>query len=90
MSGRRRRSDAPDTASLTAAAASSSTMSRSSIGAVRLLRQAGSASTGSRSTSRTRNRNERERAPITIEARSATESGTASSRICSTASRLAR
>ena len=43
-----------------------------------------------RSTRRTSKRNERERAPITIEARSATESGTASSRMRSTASRLAR
>ena len=43
-----------------------------------------------RSTSRTRKRNERDRAPMTIDARSATESGTASSRMSSTASRLAR
>ena len=43
-----------------------------------------------RSTSRTRKRKERERAPITIEACSATVSGTASRRMRSTASRLAR
>ena len=43
-----------------------------------------------RPTSRTRKRNERDPAPITIEARSAVEAGSASSRVRSTASRLAR
>ena len=65
-------------------------MSRPSTGAVRLSRQAGSASTGIRSTSRTRKRNERERAPITIEARNAIDSGAAPSSSSSTASREAR
>ena len=53
-------------------------------------RQAGRASTGSRSISRTRKRKERERAPITIEARSAIDSGAAPSSASSTASREAR
>ena len=73
-----------------AAAASISIVSRTSIGCVRNLRHAGSVSTGMRSTSRTSRRKERERAPITIEARSATESGTRSNRISSTSARLAR
>ena len=65
-------------------------MSRSSIGIPRRSCQAGRISTGSRSINRTRKRNAREPAPITIEARSATEPGTPSSRIRSTSSRLAR
>ena len=73
--------------STVAARARNSSMSRPSIGRVRLSRQAGRARTGSRSMRRTRKRNERERAPMTIEARSATDSGAAASRICSTASR---
>ena len=56
-----------------AAAARNSSTSRPSIGCVRFVRQAGTASTGIRSISRTRNRNERERAATTIEARSATD-----------------
>src|SRR5690348_6223870 len=65
-------------------------MSRSSSGLVFRVRQAGTGRTGIRSTSRTRNRKDRDPAPITIEARSATEHGLASSRSRSTASRLAR
>ncbi len=52
-------------------------MSRSSIGHVRKCRQAGRAIIGRRSIRRTRKRKERERAPITIDARRATDPGTA-------------
>ena len=64
--------------------------SRASIGCVRLSRQSGSGMNGIRSTRRTRKRNERDRAPMTIDARSATGSGVASSSARSTSSRLAR
>jgi hypothetical protein len=85
-----RSSDSPHTSSLVAARVSISITSRSSIGLVLCPRHAGTASTGSRSTSLTRNRNDRDWAPITIDARNATEHGAAASRISSTARRLAR
>ena len=62
-------------------------MSRPSIGWVRKRVHGGIGMTGTRSTSRTRKRNERDRAPMTIDARSATEPGTASSSSSSTFSR---
>ena len=82
--------DRPATRSAVAHRARNSTRSRSSSGCVRLSCHAGTASTGRRSTSRTRKRNDRDRAPITIDARSATESGRRSSRIRSTCARLER
>ena len=76
ISGPATSSERPATASAAAAARTRhSITSRSSTGAVRCSPQAGITSTGMRSTSRTRKRNERERAPITIDARSATEFG---------------
>ena len=79
--------DRPAAAATLGARARYSMASRSSIGAVRLSRQVGNGTRRRRSTSRTRILNESERAPITIEARKATESGSPSSRIRSTSSR---
>ena len=64
--------------------------SRSSIGWVRFERQRGIGSRRRRSTSRTSTRNEDDPAPITMDARSAVEAGSAVSRISSTSSRERR
>ena len=82
-------SDLPAAAGTAGARARYSIASRSSIGAVRFRRQAGNGSMRRRSTSRTRIRNESERAPMTIDARNATDRGRPSSRISSTSSREA-
>ncbi len=70
-------SDLPSAPGVEGVRARYSTASRSSIGCVRFSVQPGKGSTRRRSTSRTRMRNEDEHAPITIDALSAVERGTA-------------
>ena len=83
-------SERPSASGVAGVRARYSIASPSKIGCVRLVRHDGSGTRRRLDTSLTRIPNDDERAPITIDARSAVERGSAASRISSTSSRDAR